>query len=216
MSKANDREAALAKDFFEKARQLVPGTKLRFVSRTRELGESALRVGVALPEGLSIVGNEAYSLHDLSEKLSEAEKYRIGVETTAVAEGEILEIAGFSKDDWSEEKLVSISGKQKQTNWRGKVPVVALCAVVLSCFGFMKIGENNTWIKTSEGPGNKASLPPPPPSVSSVEMLEYRFKSIDEELAELEKDFVQEGKSESARKISMLRLDLKKVESLKQ
>ena len=71
--------------FLEKAKALVPGVKLRYAERLRDMEEPALRIGLELPEGISLLGDEAFMIDDMAVKLSEAQKYRVSANMTPVA-----------------------------------------------------------------------------------------------------------------------------------
>lgn len=117
MNEASKKENDLVVSFLAKSKELVPGVQLRYVQRTSESGMPALRVGVKLPAGVSMLGDEAFTLDSLAGKLSDAHKFRVCADMTpVVGQGKLLKVKNIALEDLADDALVTIS---KERKWFG-------------------------------------------------------------------------------------------------
>jgi hypothetical protein len=118
MPYASKRESELVDSFLTKAKVLVPGTKLRYVERVHEVSEPAIRIGIKLPPGMSMLGDEAFTLDDLAGKLSAAEKYRVSANMTPVAgDGQLVRLKTIAEEDLADDAIVRASKAKRQLSW---------------------------------------------------------------------------------------------------
>lgn len=114
MHETSKQENDLVVSFLAKSKELVPGVQLRYVQRTSESGMSALRIGVKLPQGVSMLGDEAFTLDSLAGKLSDAHKFRLCADMTPVAgPGNLLKVKNIALEDLADDALVTISKEKK-------------------------------------------------------------------------------------------------------
>lgn len=166
--------------FLEKAKALVPGVKLRYAERLKELDEPALRIGLVLPEGVSLLGDEAFMIDDMAVKLSEARKYRVSANMTPVAgEGELLSFGNVAETDLCKDTVIKVNGKEsalaaglkteaKQPSAKGGASLLEMgnSTLVALIVLVLLIGGSFVWNQISsqrEGQMETASKPSPTP-----------------------------------------------------
>lgn len=216
MTEANEHETQLVTNFLEKAKTLVPGVKIRYVERVLELGEPGLRVGLALPEGVSLLGDEAFTIDDMAEKFSEAQKYRVTANMTPVAgTGDLLTITSIAKSDCSDDAVVAVPSliasaaigsaspvKKNSSDKGGKgggtlsvdnstpiaLIVVALLIAVPTAWNYFRApAKQAPYLATSPGPENPLTNPDNPYTKASPPPDEGQEREIGEISTELER-----------------------------
>lgn len=234
MTEANDRETQLVTNFLEKAKTLVPGVKLRYVERVVEFGEPGLRVGLALPEGVSLLGDEAFTIDDMAEKFSEAQKYRVTANMTPVAgTGDLLSITSIAKSDCSEDAVVAVPAlvatasinsaspvKKNSSDKGGKggatlsvdnstpiaLIVVALLIAVPTAWNYFRAPANQApYLATSPGPDNPDIKASPPPDQGEERDIGEISSELEKKLGQLQMKLIMHGKKAEAEKVGKTR-----------
>jgi hypothetical protein len=234
MTEANEHEKQLVSNFLEKAKTLVPGVKIRYVERVLELGEPGLRIGLALPEGVSLLGNEAFTIDDMAEKFSEAQKYRVTANMTPVAgTGDLLTITSIAKSDCSEDAVVAVPAliataaissaspvKKNSSDKGGKgggtlsvdnstpiaLIVVALLIAVPTAWNYFRAPANQSpYLATSPGPDIPDIKASPPPDEGQERDIGEISTELEKKLGQLQMKLIMQGKKAEADRVGKTR-----------
>lgn len=234
MTEANEHETKLVTSFLEKAKTLVPGVKIRYVERVLELGEPGLRVGLALPEGVSLLGDEAFTIDDMAEKFSEAQKYRVTASMTPVAgTGDLLTITSIAKSDYSEDAVIAVPAQIAAVSIESSAPakknssdkggkgggtlsvdnstpialiVVALLIAVPTAWNYFRAPVNQSpYLATSPGPENPDIKASPPPDEGQERDIGEVSSELEKKLGQLQMKLIMQGKKAEAEKVGKTR-----------
>jgi hypothetical protein len=140
---ANVEERQAVIGFLAAATTLIPALKVRFLERLPDQGRPFVRIGVALPAGITATSNEAYELHQLASDMSDTLPCNISVSTSPMTGGNMLLSMdnlvvpeAISQDTVDSRSAIKPTASARKTSWLKNLKWIA-AFFVLTLLAFL-------------------------------------------------------------------------------